>query len=440
MSGACIAYCGGTPPPGGSGPGTGPAPPPGAPAGCDSTIWTGWGQCTGSPATKSRVNQCGTWQTVYCYGNISARAVQVQSSSATCADTRASTTGINGTAFQFAAGSASQPAAQTQSGAGYVTFINVLGGNYTISPSLSDPSYILANTCWSQQINTPATGQGLSGSLSVPNDPDTLTWDLGYTYGTPWVQTQDGGVVASTTVTSPLPVGVSPRVFNTNGAGGYPGVVTYGTSYDFDPSTGSSGSTLVSSQNWLVQDSSAATDYYSLFYTRLGAPTTQTYDPIAQGGAKPSSGTYYVTGNMATSGNWTVGATDKIIFLVAGNLAINGKITITPGGFIAFIVKGNITVASSVGVPYTSSTPVVEGVYVTSPTGTFSTGTSAAGTERFVGRGMFAAGTFQLQRDLGVVNANALASAELFTYNPQLLVTMPDSMKDVPVTWQEVAP
>jgi hypothetical protein len=102
-------------------------------------------------------------------------------------------------------------------------------------------------------------------------------------------------------------------------------------------------------------------------------------------------------------------------------------------------VNGNITVASTVGVPYTSSAPVVEGVYITSPSGTFSTGSSGSGTERFVGRGTFIAGNFLLQRDVGSAG-NPTTSAELFIYNPQLLLTMPDAMKQLSVSWQEVAP
>ncbi|MEK7592187.1 MAG: hypothetical protein AAB508_02220 [Patescibacteria group bacterium] len=83
----------------------------------------------------------------------------------------------------------------------------------------------------------------------------------------------------------------------------------------------------------------------------------------------------------------------------------------------------------------------MEGVYITSPAGTFSTGTSTSvGTERFVGKGTFVAGNFSLQRDLASVVQNSNVSAELFTYNPALLFNMPDSMREVPITWQEVAP
>ncbi|MBU1326553.1 hypothetical protein KKB64_03600, partial [Patescibacteria group bacterium] len=75
------------------------------------------------------------------------------------------------------------------------------------------------------------------------------------------------------------------------------------------------------------------------------------------------------------------------------------------------------------------------------PTGTFVTGPSTnPGTERFVGRGIFVAGDFLLQRDLTGVAANETTSSELFLYNPQLFFTLPSSMQNVSITWKEVVP
>jgi hypothetical protein len=66
----------------------------------------------------------------------------------------------------------------------------------------------------------------------------------------------------------------------------------------------------------------------------------------------------------------------------------------------------------------------------------FNTGTGAV---RFVGTGTFVAGNFILGRDLGDAG-NPTTSSELFIYNPQLLMTMPEQMKKLSVSWQEVAP
>lgn len=254
----------------------------------------------------------------------------------------------------------------------------------------------------------------------------------------------------------------SPRLFSVNGEGGYPGGVFYGSTgvspYDFDAGSGNGGS-YVSSTNWLVNDQGEGfsddplvRDWYKYFlYTfdlsPLANPTPDYNFPLMNTITKPTRPskqtlpyTYLVQGNMETDGDWTIGASETIIFLVSGNATIKGKITITPGGFFALIAQGNILVDPTVGVPYTSSTPVVEGIYITSPTGSFQTGTSLVGTERFVGKGSFIAGSFLLQRDLSSVGRNAETSAELFLYNPQLLYTMPAKMKEMKINWREVAP
>ncbi len=429
-----MSYCG--PDSGDNGGPVGTPAPTGSP--CNANAWTAWGDCAGSPAVKWRVNQCGTLQNQYCKGNIQSRAVVVNRSDISCTAVNGSATGLDVAIHQFTPGSASNPVPQTQNGANYVTFSNIYGGTYTQSP-IVPANYVLVNACWAKSLNTPHNGTGMSTTLSAPTDADTLTWNLGYVLGTPWAQTQAGNVYAAGDIKSHVPSGITPRAFNLDGTGGYPGLVTYGTDYDFDANAASKGEALVSSTKWLANQTHASMDYYQYFYHKLGAPTTQNYDPAVQGGAKPAdSGVYYVNGNMATSGDWSVGAGESIIFLVNGNLAINGKINLTSTSFIAFIVSGNITVDSGVGVPYSSTTPVIEGIYVTSPTGTFATGTSTVGIEKLVAKGMFIAGSFLLQRDNG--DNNTQAPSELFIYNPQLWFTMPESMKDMPITWQEVAP
>jgi hypothetical protein len=112
---------------------------------------------------------------------------------------------------------------------------------------------------------------------------------------------------------------------------------------------------------------------------------------------------------------------------VDGNLTITGNITVAAGGFAAFIARGTITLDPAVS--------AVQGIYITSPAGTFATGTGAV---RFIGTGTFVAGNFTLQRDLGDLNTST--SSELFVYNPQLLFTMPEAMKKMSVSWTEVAP
>jgi hypothetical protein len=322
-----------------------------------------------------------------------------------------------------------------------VTFSNVTPGWYTLVDTPPDSNYVFAQVC--------AYRDGVLYTLSRTgqvNGGETLSWELGYTYGSPWVQAEGGDVYASGTLRSYIPSGITPRVFVADGTSGYPGTVTYGSSFDFDASASLQGASNVSSTNWLVNATNTVVNYYDFFYRRFGAPTTPTTEPafsnlLAVTEPPTSETPYYVVGDMTTSGNWNVGSGESIVILVNGNLTIGDRINITGNGFLAFIVNGNITVADTVGTGPTSTTSVVEGIYITSPTGTFATGAStAAPTSRFVGEGMFIAGDFLLQRDLEGYGDNTAYSSELFTYNPALLLAMPQAMMDVPVKWQEVAP
>ncbi len=349
--------------------------------------------------------------------------------------------GVSGTTFGF---TVNPPAPQTQSGATVVSFSNVTPGAYTLTATPPAANWVVTAPCY--YVNGTLIG---SGYTAVANGGATVKWEVGYTKGTAWVQTRGGDAYASGTMRSYIPT-VSPRVFNDVGSGGYPGVVIYGTSFDFDSDPYSTGGTLVSSKNWLVNATRPTVNYYDLFYHRFGAPTATDNASFGNLAAvtKPASKAtpYYITGDMTTSGNWTVGSSENIVFLVDGNLTIGGNINITPNstGFVSFIVNGNITVDPAVGTTAASTAPVVEGIYIASnalASGIFSTGVSTAiGTARFVGKGMFIADNFLLQRDLDGYGGNTATSAELFTYNPQLLLTMPEAMKELPITWSEVAP
>ncbi len=370
---------------------------------------------------------------------INARAVAITRADTSCAAVVASTNYLNGTVFSAAP--ALSPAAQTQSGGAYVGWNNVSPSTYTLIVTPPSGNSALANGCYTKTGGAPYT-QSMS---AVVNGGETVTWNVGFTPPGPWVQTQGGDVYAATTLSSLLPETISPRQFNLIGTGNFPGIVIYGSGgvnpYDFDIASGSYGETLVSGTNWLVNDAYAMRDFYQLFYVKFGAPTTPDYTNPTSPLAKPASRSapYYVQGDMTTGGDWSVAPGENIVFLVDGNLTIGGKINLTGTGFVGFIVRGNITVLPAVGGAATSAAPAVEGVYLTS--GTFATGGSSnPGTEKLVGKGMFVANAFLLQRDLESVGQNANYPAELFSYNPQLLLTMPAQMKDVPIIWEEVAP
>ena len=101
-----------------------------------------------------------------------------------CTAVTGSATPVPGTTMGFTAGSASSPARQAQSGSSYVSFPGLAGGTYTLVPLVS-PGYYPQIACWKKAVNTPASGTGLSQTLSEPVNADTLTWNVGYTPGAP---------------------------------------------------------------------------------------------------------------------------------------------------------------------------------------------------------------------------------------------------------------
>ena len=197
-------------------------------------------------------------------GTIQARAVQVDPRNTSCATIRAGGTGgIPGTWFQFTPSSPEHPPdrpAQIQSGSSYVVFSDLLaatlGLQYGIMSS-PPPGYVLARTCWAD-ASASTTGETSYATLYTLH---TLTWDVGFTRGTPWAQAQGGDVYASATLQSDVPVSPPlppPRAFILDGTtGGYPGIATYGQDYNFDSSWLTHGETWVSSKKWLVNDTAS---------------------------------------------------------------------------------------------------------------------------------------------------------------------------------------
>ncbi len=173
----------------------------------DPNVWGGWSACTGSPATHTRTNACGTAQTQNCTGVINARAMVIPDTNISCTAVTGSATGVPGTTMGFTAGSASSPARQPQSGSAYVSFAGIVGGMYTLAPLVSG-GYYPQIACWKKAVNTPASGTGLSQTLSEPTNADTLTWDVGYTRGASWTQVVGGDAYAA--LVSSLPKNVLP--------------------------------------------------------------------------------------------------------------------------------------------------------------------------------------------------------------------------------------
>jgi hypothetical protein len=370
-------------------------------------------------------------------GTANARAHIVPSATTTCGEVEASGTFLPITLSIVSGGTSYEP--QSIAGGTYATWAVVGDQTYSVDDTPTPSGYVLKLACHTN-------GTGISAFIG---GGQTVTWELGYSLGTPWFQVGGGGdAYAQTSIRSYIPAAASPQYFSLDGTGGSPGFVQYGTSYDFDSSPTGEGETLVSSNGWLTNDTTIQPDYYAIMYKRFGSPATPDYsggttvDSLSDFTSLAHDSPYYVTGDLTIDGaDWAIGPGQRVVVIVDGNLTIRNRINHSSGGFVAFIVNGNITVDSSVGVTWDSSLPVLSGVYITSPDGIFVTGpTIAAGSARFVGRGIFIAGGFAMQRNLDIISHNTDTAAELFLYNPRLLITMPDEMKDVPITWQEVAP
>jgi hypothetical protein len=221
-----------------------------------------------------------------------------------------------------------------------------------------------------------------------------------------------------------------------------PGILSSNTGVDFFDSWASPATESISTTNWNTNNAITAKDWYPFFTSRLSQAQQAAYigtgeKPAAVSGL--SFSVYKTSGDLTINTPWVIGNTEKLVVIVDGTLDIRNTVTITGNGFIAFIVKNNVLINSSVGTTWNSTTPVVEGMYIAGDT--IKTGLSTAiGTERFVGKGMFIAKTILTQRNLLTAGRNRDTSADLFIYNPSFLISMPDILKDLSYTWQEVAP
>lgn len=364
----------------------------------------------------------------------------VSSSASSCADVNASTTYANPLTFSFAPALA--PVSQTQSGSSPVVWNNVPPTTYTLSQS-APADYSLQYACWTKTGGAPFTS-GLSASAQ---SGETVTWQLGYVLGRAWAKVVGGDAVICTNVSSPIPASLGAnRYFMTSATVGSPGIVYYGTDYDFDANVAQKGENYVSTTNWLANESGTAactTNWYQFLLNKYGLATTA----ADMGGGIYNRNTfssraqpYKVSGNLTTQGTWNFNSDgENVVIFVEGNLTIGGEIRVPSRSFVSFVVQGNITVDPAVGGNVATNTPNIEGVYVTS--GSFNTGvTNNNGSAKLIVNGIVIANSFVLQRDLDAQNANTTTPSEEFRYNPMYLLTLPNEFMDMKIKWEEVAP
>lgn len=380
-----------------------------------------------------------TFPLPYCPANITAIG-KVVPSNTTCANIISSANTTNG--LTFSVGGLGN---RTQSGSNPVSWNPVTPqGPFTISVNAPPAGHTFDKACW---VTTPggATNQGTSTTVQ---SYQTLAWHLGFIASNPWVRVTGGNLTACQSINSQIPTTANPRLFMTAPTGGSPGIVSYNTTYDFDPDVNGTGGSYVSSSNWLVQESipsTCTTDWYQFLFNKYGLAGV-TADFTNPGNLNMNSflsrpQPYIVNGNLTTQAGqpWAVAnGTNRVIF-VTGDLTINSPITVSGKSFIAFVVGGNITISPSVGSTPADTTADLESVFVTR--GSFSTGTSTTvNAEKLIVNGSVIANSINLQRNLDSVNANSTNPAEEFRYNPMFLFALPNEFMDMRINWQEVAP
>ena len=330
----------------------------------------------------------------------------------------------------------------------------------TVTPSqVSPPNYATTVSAISQGNAT------ITGIVTL-NNSNTCQDDTPVTVTSPgsWFQTWSGDVHAQNQIRSYIPSTIlTNRYFNLNLGSDYsgpPGLISYGTDYDFWIDSLDQGTDRSSSKKWLANSSlSLAKTSYDDFYKKLGLPTTDNFSCDSGCPTPPSGQTtiYYSADNVSIDGNnqWDIPANTKVIVLANGDLNISlnqGKrITVPVGSFLAFIVKGNILIYGKVGDkttgPFTGTSAHLQGIYITdgSVDTYYDKPSAGAGSGfRLVAGGLFSAkGGFNLKRDLkddctGICNANT--PAELFIFRPDLVINAPYELWSSKIDWQEVVP
>jgi hypothetical protein len=374
---------------------------------------------------------------------------KVLPSNATCDDLAASTNYLTGTQMTVISSTKTQDATATTSD------WTLIQSSFpvTVVPPVN---YFPTLVCWTYDTLVPPTtflpqhdftarivgGQFLKGYFG---------FSIG---GNGWTQTVGGDTYAATSVSSKIPVTAPQAYFSANGPGGYPGLLTYGSSFDVSLNAmtngAESGSNTLSTTRWNASATNPTQSLYDHFTLLLGGMvgSGDPWDADGELSASDFSGCVssdycFFSGNPTINNALTIGANEKRILVINGALTIKNTITITPGGFFAIIAKDGITIDSSVGAGApasysTSITPQIQGMYITG--GNFSIPASIAPPDKqLVLKGMFVADNFSITRSLSDAN-NLLYPATMFIHDPSLLFSTPFILQEVPFRWQEVAP
>lgn len=367
-------------------------------------------------------------------GVIQSRAVVVDDVQNTCSYVNSSTDYLDGTIIGFTNGPNPLPQSQPQGGSSYITWNALAPGTYSLF-SVPQNNLSLSRSCW---VLSPSgtSGEGLTAPVA---NGQTLTFNIGYNSLSSWFQVVgghlrvqgSGGVGGSVSIEVPNGQSLIKEEANQNSP-----IVSYENSLDIGSLGGS-----ISRDGYAVKDVSSGLpngfSYYNYYFNRFDTKTS-----LTSGVNNPASGVYTAT-DLITSGVWQINTGESVIIFVSGNLNITSNIRVANGGFLAFIVKGNITIDDTVGYatplanPDKYTQPNVTGIYITE--GSLTTESNAFGADlQAVLAGTFVASNFSLQRDLDA--GNVTYPGEMFVFRPDLWIYAPQELREISLTWTEIAP
>ncbi len=260
-----------------------------------------------------------------------------------------------------------------------------------------------------------------------------------------WFQTREGDVLAGSEIRSLIPSTATDRNFSTKNVGGYPGIVSYGTS----ASMGSGFPSDNTVGHWLIQ-TAGIRKYYDYFYSLLDSPTLEsapTGGDVTQADLLADlDGIKAYSGNISTpSSGWDLG-TKKVVVIINGKFLAKGKIAIdtSGGGSLVIIAKDHIGLDKNI-IADGSSTKF-QGVFITDETFYSSiepdfTFTPASSNKKLVVDGIGIARSFDLRRDLGGgAGGNVTIPAETFRYDPSLMMNTHQDIWVPNHSWAELTP
>jgi len=263
-----------------------------------------------------------------------------------------------------------------------------------------------------------------------------------------WFQTEVGNVHSSEDIyNAGLPSG---EYFSDKGeSNSGPGVVSYDHWLPLEPSDLGEGN--LSSTNWLVNTEISSSPYnYNYFYKVLDQPDLipppLPNRKIWSSDLPAADGMIAFESSIRMGDNWEIG-TKKIVILVQGEFLINARIRIDidGGGSLVVAARDGIGVSKRIAVNGLNLN-TIEGFFFTD--GPFYSNVNPSlnltpandiKNNRLVIDGGITANEFDFRRNLGE-ERNQTIPAELFRYNPRLLLNTYPGLWARKHAWEELAP